>query len=142
MVKEIDYNAANKKLGIILNGSELRFEFDVDLKEVRPLNKWHKEIEIEKEPKIRKNLILAHQLQKLLDEGKITNLKQASEWLNISQSRLDHILTLLLLSPAIQTEILTSDNQTINLIPEYKIRSLASQFDWNKQAAIWQNIKT
>lgn len=142
LVKEIDYNAANKKLGIILNGSELRFEFDVDLKEVRPLNKWHKEIEIEKEPKIRKNLILAHQLQKLLDEGKITNLKQASEWLNISQSRLDHILTLLLLSPAIQTEILTSDNQTINLIPEYKIRSLASQFDWNKQAAIWQNIKT
>jgi len=59
----------------------------------------------------------------------------------MSQSRLDHILTLLLLSPAIQTEILTGDNQAIDLIPEYKIRSLAAQFDWNKQAIIWQNIK-
>ena len=141
LVKEVDYNATSKKLCIILNGSELRLEFDVDFKQVRPLNKWHKEIEIEKEPKARKNLILANQLQKLFDEGKITSLKQASEWLNMSQSRLDHILTLLLLSPAIQTEILTGNNQTIDLIPEYKIRSLAAQFDWNKQAIIWQNAK-
>ena len=141
LVKEIDYSGASKKLGIILNGSDLRLEFDVDLKQVRHSNKWRKEIEIEKEPKIRTSLILAYQLQKLLDEGKITSLKKASEWLNMSQSRLDHILTLQLLSPSIQTEILTGDNQTINLIPEYKIRSLAAQFDWNKQAIIWQNIK-
>ena len=105
------------------------------------MNKWHKEIEIEKEPKIRTSLILAYQLQKLLDEGKISNLKQTAEWLNMSQSRLDHVLTLQLLSPSIQTEILTGDNQTIDPIPEYKIRSLAAQFDWNKQAIIWRNIK-
>ena len=141
LVKEVDYNAASKKLGILLNGSDLRLEFDVDLKRVRPLNKWHKEIEIEKEPKIRKNLMLAHQLQRLQDKGQVKSLKQAAEWLNMSQSRLDHILTLLLLSPAIQTEILTGNNQTIDLIPEYKIRSLAAQFDWNKQATVWQNIK-
>jgi len=125
----------------MLNGSELRLEFNVDLKRVRPLNKWHKEIEIEKEPKIRKNLMLAHQLQRIQDKDQVKSLKQAAEWLNMSQSRLDHILTLLLLSPAIQTEILTGDNQTIDLIPEYKIRSLAAQFDWNRQAVIWQNIK-
>jgi len=141
LVKEVDYSADTKKLGLMLTCSDLRHEFDVDLKQVRPLNKWHKEIEIEKEPKIRKSLILAYQLQKLLDEDKVTSLKQASEWLNISQSRLNHMLTLLLLSPTIQTEILNGDNKVMDLIPEYKIRSLASHFDWNEQASIWKNIK-
>ncbi|MFA5337652.1 MAG: recombinase family protein, partial [Candidatus Omnitrophota bacterium] len=51
LVKEVDYDAGGRKLGIMLNGSELRLEFDVNLKQVRPLNKWRKEEEIEKEPK-------------------------------------------------------------------------------------------
>ena len=68
-------------------------------------------------------------------------MSQASEWLNIDQARLDHTLTLLLLSPAIQTEIISGDTQILALIPEYKVRSLAAQFDWNKQAKTWQNIK-
>jgi hypothetical protein len=130
-----------KKLGILLNGSDTRLEFEVDLKQVRPLNKWHKAEEIGKEPKIRRNLILAYQLQQLIDNGQINSLKQASGWLNIDQSRLDHTLTLLLLSPAIQTEIISGDSQILNLIPEYKIRSLAAQFDWEKQAEAWQNTK-
>jgi hypothetical protein len=141
LVKEIDYDSTSKKLGIMLNGSDTRLEFEVDLKQVRPLNKWHKEEEIEKEPKIRRNLILAHQLQRLFDQGKIKNLKQASEWLNIDQSRLDHTLTLLLLSPTIQNEIISGDAQILNLIPEYKVRSMAAQFDWNKQTEAWHNIK-
>ena len=141
LLKEVDYTTSNKKLGITLADNNLRLEFEVDLKHVRPMNKWHKEEEFEKEPKIRRNLILAHQLQKLFDEDKINNLKQASEWLNIDQARLDHTLTLLLLSPAIQTEIISGDTQILALIPEYKVRSLAAQFDWNKQAKTWQNIK-
>jgi hypothetical protein len=141
LVKEIDYESGSRKLGILLNGSILRLEFDVDLKQVRPLNKWHKEEEIEKEPKIRRNLILAHQLQRLFDEGKIKSLKQASEWLNFDQARLDHLMTMLLIAPAIQSEILNGDKKVISLIPEYKIRSLAAQTDWKKQTQIWQDIK-
>ena len=67
------------KLGIMLTGSDLKLEFDVDLRQVRPLNKWHKEKEIEKEPEIRRSLILAYQLQRLFDEGKITSPKQAAQ---------------------------------------------------------------
>lgn len=141
LIKAVDYDSSSKKLGIMLNGNDLRLEFEVDLKQVRPLNKWHKEKEIEKEPKIRRNLILAYQLQRLIEDGKITNLKQAAEWLNMNQARLDHTLTLLHLSPAIQTEIISEDGQMLSLIPEYKIRSLAAQFDWNKQAEVWQSIK-
>jgi len=141
LVKEIYYSSETKKLGIKLKGSGIKLDFDIDLKKVRGLNKWHKEKEIENEPKIRRNLILAYQIQKLMDEDKIPSIKQAAEWLNISQSRLDHILTLLLLSPAIQTEIVSNNSQAIDLIPEYKIRTLASQADWNEQAQAWQSIK-
>lgn len=141
LIKEVDYDSGGKKLGITFNSNDLRLEFDVDLKKVHPLNRWHKEIEIDKEPKIRKNLILAYQLQKLLDEGKISNLKEAARWLNLSQSRIDHILTLLLLSPTIQAEIISADCKVISSIPEYKIRSLASEISWDKQFELWQKIK-
>jgi DNA invertase Pin-like site-specific DNA recombinase len=141
LIKEVDYDSNSRKLGILLNGSSLRLEFDVDLKQVRPLNKWHKEEEIGKEPKIRRNLILAHQLQRLFDEGKVMSLKQASEWLNFDQARLDHLMTMLLIAPAIQSEILNGDKQVISLIPEYKVRSLAAETDWKKQTQIWQDIK-
>ena len=66
LVKEVDYDSPSKKLGIMLNDNGTRLEFEVDLKQVRPLNRWHMEKEIEKEPKIRCNLILAYQLQQLM----------------------------------------------------------------------------
>lgn len=140
LIKEIDYNSHNKKLGIILNSSNLRLEFEVDLKQVRPLNKWHKEIEIEKEPTVRRNLILAYQLQQLLDEGKITNPKQAAQWLNMIQVRVDQIMNMLLLSPAIQEEIICSQSEALSLIPEYKLRSIANETNWQKQGQMWQEL--
>jgi len=140
-VKEIDYTASSKELEITLADNKQRRKFEVALKQVRPLNKWHKEEEIEKEPKLRRNLILAHQLQRLFDEGKVKDIKQASEWLNFDQVRLNHLMTMLLIAPTIQNEILNGDKQTISLIPEHKIRSLAAEADWEKQITIWQNIK-
>jgi DNA invertase Pin-like site-specific DNA recombinase len=141
LVKEAYYQVNTKKLGIILNGSALRLEFDMDLKQVRFLNKWHKEKEIEKEPQIRKSLLLAYQLQALQDKNQIRSFKETSTWLNISQVHLNHIMTFLFLSPNIQDEIITGDSQGLALIPEYKIRSLATEIDWDKQDTLWQKIK-
>ncbi len=141
LVKEIDYSSDTKKLGIVLHGGNFRLEFTVDLKQVQPKNTWHKEEEIEKEPKLRRNLILAHQLQKLFDEGKAENPKQAADWLNFDQVRLNHLMTMLLIAPVIQTEIISGDDSIISQIPEHKVRSLASEVDWEKQMIIWQNIK-
>jgi len=104
------------------------------------LNKWHKEIEIEKEPKIRKNLILAYQLQHLLDEGKIQNSKQAAQWLNTIQVRIDQTMNMLLLSPTIQEEIICSESKTLHLIPEYKLRAIANEVNWQKQSQMWQGL--
>jgi ssDNA-binding Zn-finger/Zn-ribbon topoisomerase 1 len=136
LIKEIDYASDTKKLGIVLKGSDLRLEFDVDLKQVRSLNKWRKEEEIQKEPKLRRNLILAYQLQKLFDEGKITSPKQAAEWLNMRQVRVDQIMNTLLLAPAIQEEIICSENSSLFLIPEYKIRKIISELDWRTKRGV------
>ena len=108
---------------------------------MRSLNRWNKSQEIEKEPKIRKNLLLAHQLQALQDKDQVKSLKEASEWLNMSQTRLNHIMSFLFLSPTIQNEIIAGDDKVLVLVPEYKIRSLATEIDWNKQAEFWQEIK-
>jgi DNA invertase Pin-like site-specific DNA recombinase len=141
LLKEVDYRQDTKKLGITLNENGQRFEFDVDLKRVRFINKWDKEKEVEKEPQIRKNLLLAHQLQALQGRGQVTSIREAAHCLNMSQTRLNHIMSFLFLSPIIQDEIITGDNKVLALVPEYKIRSLATEIDWNKQAKIWQDIK-
>ncbi|MCM8797286.1 MAG: hypothetical protein NC923_05360, partial [Candidatus Omnitrophica bacterium] len=119
---------------------DTRLEFEIDLKQVRPLNKWHKEKEIEKEPKIRRNLILAYQLQKLIDEGKVTSPKQAAQWLNMIEVRVDQLMNMLLISPAIQEEIIYSENKKLSLIPEYKLRFIANETDWQKQWQMWQAL--
>jgi len=140
LVKEVYCAVETKKLGIILNGSDLKLEFDIDLKQVRPLNKWHKEKEIEKEPAIRRNLILAYQIQQLIDIGKVLNLKQVAEWLNMIQVRVDQIMNMLLLSPKIQEEIICADNATLAAIPEYKLRSVCNEANWQQQSQLWHEL--
>ena len=127
-------------MGIILNGGELRLEFDVDLKQVRPLNKWHKEEEIAKEPQIRRILILAHQIQQLVNEGKIKHPRNACKWLNLSVTRMDQIMNTLFLCPTIQGNILSADTPAINALTEFKIRPLLKETLWDNQLAQWQTL--
>lgn len=124
-----------------LAGLNQRLEFDAPIKKSRFNVSWHKEKEIVKEPRILKDLIFAHQLQKLLDSGRVEGLKQASSWLHISQSRLNHILSLRFLSPAIQTEIVQGDPQKIDLIPEYKMISIAAEVSRDAQTQLWREVK-
>ncbi len=136
LVREISYNTDSKRLCFSLSDNT-HHEFDVDLKNVRPMNKWHKEVEIDKEPRVRRNLILAHQLQHLMDTGRIKSMKQASEWLGLSEIRISQVLNILLLSPQLQEEILSLDNTLISQIPEYKLRPILNEILWEKQRELW-----
>jgi hypothetical protein len=140
LIKEIDYDSNGKKLGITLNGGDLKFEFDVDLKKVRPLNKWRKEIEIEKEPSVRKMLVLAYQIQQFVNEGRIKHPREACKWLNLSVTRMDQFMNTLFLCPAIQYEILSSNAPAINSLTEFKIRPLLREVHWDKQLTQWQAL--
>ncbi len=140
LIKEIEYSYDTKKIKIVLNGSDLRIEFDVDLKQVRPLNKWHKEREIENEPQVRKMLVLAHQIQQLINEGKFKHPREACKWLNLNVTRMDQIMNTLFLCPTIQNEILSCNIPAINALTEFKIRPLLKEVSWNKQLAQWQAL--
>jgi hypothetical protein len=49
-------------------------------------------------------------------------------------------MNMLLISPRIQEEILCSEKPNLKQIPEYKLRSVTNEPDWQKQQEIWQKL--
>ena len=109
-------------------------------KELKRVNEPPRETKIKVEPQLRQNLLLAHQIQEVLNEGRAKNLKEISGWLNISPPRINQIISLLLLSPKIQEEILLSNASLISSLPEYKLRQVINEIDWENQYKIWQEL--
>jgi len=137
ILKEASYDTKNGILDILLNDNN-KHEYKVELKELKNLPTPPNPVNIKNEPQLRQNLILAHQVQGILAEGKAEGLRQVAKWLNLEHQRLNQIMNLLLLSPAIQEEILCSENESISLIPEYKLRDIAFELRWDKQLEMWQ----
>jgi hypothetical protein len=138
VIERVDYAHDTKKLSLILKGIDKCFEFDADLKACQPKNRWHKEIEIQKEPTIVKNLVLARQISRLFDEGRIRDFKQAAVWLNMSPARVSQLMTLNFLSTEIQESILTLPAERINHLSDNTLREIAAEIDWQKQSTLWQ----
>ena len=117
----------------------MKFEFNVNLKKKKQTTA-HKEPNIEKEPPLRISLTLAYQLQRFFDKGNASTLKQASDWLNMSYSRISQIMNLLFLAPAIQEEILLSGSNAIQNLTEYGIRNISTEAIWEKQEKLWRKL--
>ncbi|MCK4912645.1 MAG: hypothetical protein KAS05_02875 [Candidatus Omnitrophica bacterium] len=83
---------------------------------------------------------MAHQIQEVLNEGRAKNLKEISGWLNMSPQRINQITSLLLLSPKIQEEIILFEAGLISSLPEYKLRQVINEIDWENQYKIWQEL--
>jgi len=110
------------------------------LKDLKQANLPPHAEKIKAEPQLRQNLILAHQIQKVLADGRAKDLKEIAGWLNMSPQRINQITNCLMLSPKIQKEILFSPNEQISSIPEYKLRNITDEVEWQKQYAIWQEL--
>jgi len=89
---------------------------------------------------LRQNLLLAHQIQELIDKNKAKDIKEVSGWLNLSQQRTNQVVSLLFLSPRIQEEIVLQNNPCLFEIPEYKLRLITDELDWDKQYVMWQKL--
>lgn len=121
-------------------GTDLKFEFKVDLKPVRHASYRHRMAKISNEPKLRQYLVLAYQIQDTLAEGKAKDLAQIAEWLGMTYTRLKQIINLLLLCPKIQAGILLTNTDKINRITERKIRDITKEIDWQKQILAWNKL--
>jgi len=139
LVKTIQFEAQSSKIWITLHKKNKTHEFKIDLE--TPVN-YEPPIEemIQKEPKLRQHLILAYQIQALLETGKAKDLKQVAAWLNLGHIKMYLLMNLTLLAPSIQEEILFSNAKLIRLIPEYKINEIAREASWNTQKKMWQEL--
>jgi hypothetical protein len=122
-----------------ITNSGIRFEFQIDLKAVRHFEAA-KYKTVQKEPRLRRSLILAHHLKEMFAQGKAESFSQAGEWLGVSMARLNQVLNLLLLSPNIQEEILFSNNEKIKLVTEHDVREITMTPDWCEQKNIWREL--
>ncbi|MDD5135498.1 MAG: recombinase family protein [Phycisphaerae bacterium] len=140
VVQEIGYNGKDGILEILLNEKKKIFKFEVSKDELKhhPVPPRHQPMETV--PQLRQNLLLAHQIDDLIAEGKAEGLKQIAGWLNMNHQRLNQIMNLLLLAPKIQEEIICPKNEVISSIPEYKLRDIAFELCWHKQLEMWQSL--
>jgi len=137
LVKGIEYDGNKGKIYIELAGTFEKHEFDLPLDELKKRSPDFTKIAFNHEPLIRKQLLLAHQIQGMLADGRAKDLKQIAGWTGISLFRLYQILNLLYLCPKIQEDILTAPNSRLSEITERNIRHISNEIDWQKQAALW-----
>ncbi len=140
IIKEVDCTI--NTLGITLLKDPKRHEFKVSLKQIIVPPPPPKEETIKQEPPLRQNLILAYQIQELIDKGKIKDLKQVGKWLNMRLPRVYQIMNFLLLAPKIQEKILLSDDSWNFEIPEYKIRKIIAEVEWKEQQKLLHMLVT
>lgn len=141
IVREIECDTVGHTLAFTLHICPNRIEVSSDIRRAKLGRRWRKETAVKSEPEIRKALILAHHIDRLMKEGKIKSTRQAADWLGLSLSQIDHNLGLLLLAPAIQEEILTGKDEIIETISEGKVRLISFEADWTKQIALWRDVK-
>ncbi len=139
-VEAIHYDAPDGLLEIILKKNQKSHVFKVELKDLKRVNEPPHSEKIKAEPQLRQNLILAHQIQTVLADGRAKDLKEIAGWLNMSPQRINQITNCLMLSPRIQEEILFAPNDQLSSVPEYKLRRITDDVNWEKQYSIWQEI--
>lgn len=136
VVKEVNYDGITKILTVITTEGPAH-TFEVDIKEPKPEKP---EIVIKREPQLRQNLALAHQIQTLLDNDPALDIKQIAGWLNLNPARINQFMSMLLLAPAIQEQILFESEDKIASIPEYKVNEISREMVWEKQLKDWEKI--
>ena len=118
----------------------MRIEFALDLKKLRRDTRRKRMAGIAKEPSLRRNLILAYQIESILSDGRAKDITEIAGWLNIGRTRLVQVANLLLLAPSIQEEIIFTHNAIIEAIPEYKTREILNEPRWDKQQLLWSSL--
>ena len=138
-VKSVSCDVLEQKIILNLSYSVEPLALNLNMKTDHYKTRARKERELINEPSIRKTLLLAHHINKLIDEKQISHPREVCPWINIQETRLDQIMNMLFLSPAIQREIL-SDNTAIRNLTERGIRPLTAIAEWDLQTQKWQEL--
>ena len=94
-------------------------------------------------PRIAKLVALASRMQSMIESGEVESFQQLAEIGRISQPRMTQIMSLLLLAPDIQEELLYLPEvlQGKAVIHERLLRPLTREMDWRVQRRMWAKVK-
>ena len=92
-------------------------------------------------PPLRKALVVAYQIQALIDSGKATGVRATAALLGVTPARVSQLLSLRYLAPKIQEEIMLGDDAVITVLSERNIRVITKTTPWDKQILLWQKMR-
>lgn len=83
-------------------------------------------------------LALAHEFQRLIDEGEVPDRATLAKQVGLTRARLTQILDLLLLAPDIQEDVLLGGGKrAAGPITERQLRTLVARSAWSAQRGAW-----
>lgn len=94
-------------------------------------------------PRVSRLLALALHMDDLRRQGEVTDYAELARLAMVTRARMTQIMSLLLLAPDIQEEILflpRSDGGR-DPIREKAVRPIAAVPDWRKQRVMWRDLK-
>jgi hypothetical protein len=95
-------------------------------------------------PRVARWLDLAHRLDRLVREGKVTDFAALARRGQVSRARVSQLLNLLLLAPDIQEEILFLPRVERGRDPVLlcQLQPIALEPNWAKQRRLWRNLRS
>jgi len=118
----------------------ISLEFNIKLKQVCHPSRIRTDEKFAKVPNIRKYLLLAYQIDRLIEANPDISLAKIAGWLGMSRTRVRQIACFVFLCPKIQEEILLGSVDKLNLITERGIRPVTKEIDWQKQISLWHSL--
>jgi len=82
-------------------------------------------------------LALAHQVKEVIRLQPSRTLKELAGWIGYTPARMSQIMSLLLLSPFIQEEILLSNEPSLHKLTVNDATLLSRELLWEKQKDVW-----
>ena len=94
-------------------------------------------------PRVSRLLALALHMDDLRRQGEVSDYAELARLAMVTRARMTQIMSLLLLAPDIQEEILFLPRSDGGLDPirEKAIRPIAAVPDWRKQRVMWRDLK-
>ena len=94
-------------------------------------------------PRVTRHLALAHEIDRRVRAGELDDRAHAARVFGLTRARVTQIVSLTLLAPAIQAEILAMPPVTTgrDLITERTLRPIVAEPDWATQSKAWRQLK-
>jgi len=91
-------------------------------------------------PAIVPALVLAHQIEAAIQEGRAGDYADVARRMGVSRARVTQIVALRYLAPDIQAFLLSTDPQGLRGIGEHTLRPVTKESDWQRQRQVFKDV--